>query len=528
MIKEKNFFSVILVLTFFLLLFKIDYRFVESIFCCQDDHDYFMHAETLVIDFDFDYSNQLEGFENKRFNYEGKLAPKGFLGTGLLAAPFLFIGNLISIFLSNIGVNEIMLMNSKILFYSLASPFYLFLSIFLIKKFFDDLKVNQTFFFISLLIFGSGLPYFAFERYSMTHVYEVFTIVLILYSSNKFYISTKKSNLLAFVIPVFIFLSILVKWTNFYVIYIPIFLYLLYQDKYITKNRLRNNSYFYLGIIVSFIFFIYFSYKIYGVITFNPQFVYGTSGTLTGYVGREGDILNFVSQNIKNFINILFTKEFGIFWFSPVIFCGLLLNIYLFFTDKNKLPQLISLTMYGQMFLIVLIWRSTASSYGFRYLFNLVPISLIIIFYFLSTKKNKLVLYHLSFFSIIGILSLFFFETTLLTQLSTTDETNSFGRVLRFAEPNYLEGFFKSFLDINSYLKIFTTSFLGASIFKLIFLLVDSTSFLTFLSNFGLPVQNPDFINYVNQVESVEAYKLLIVFFFLFYFARRFVLEIYR
>ena len=184
--------------------------------------------------------------------------------------------------------------------------------------------------------------------------------------------------------------------------------------------------------------------------------------------------------------------------------------------------------MYGQMFLIVLIWRSTASSYGFRYLFNLVPISLIIIFYFLSTKKNKLVLYYLSFFSIIGILSLFFFETTVLTQLSTTDETNSFGRVLRFTEPNYLEGFFKSFLDINSYLKIFTTSFLGASIFKIIFLLVDSTSFLTVLSNFGLPVQNPDFINYVNQVESVEGYKLLIVFFFLFYFARRFVLEIYR
>ena len=116
----------------------------------------------------------------------------------------------------------------------------------------------------------------------------------------------------------------------------------------------------------------------------------------------------------------------------------------------------------------------------------------------------------------------------MLTQLSTTDETNSFGRVLRFTEPNYLEGFFKSFLDINSYLKIFTTSFLGASIFKIIFLLVDSTSFLTVLSNFGLPVQNPDFINYVNQVESVEGYKLLIVFFFLFYFARRFVLEIYR
>ena len=142
----------------------------------------------------------------------------------------------------------------------------------------------------------------------MTHVYEVFTIVLILYSSNKFYISTKKTNLLAFIIPVFIFLSILVKWTNFYVIYIPIFLYLLFQDKYIIENRLRNNSYFYLGIFVSFICFIYFSYKIYGVITFNPQFVYGTSGTLTGYMGREGRPTKFRFSKYKKFYKYFIYK----------------------------------------------------------------------------------------------------------------------------------------------------------------------------------------------------------------------------
>ena len=64
MIKEKNIFSVILVLLFFFLLFKIDYRFVESIFCCQDDHDYFMHAETLVIDFDL-LLKSIKGFEIK-------------------------------------------------------------------------------------------------------------------------------------------------------------------------------------------------------------------------------------------------------------------------------------------------------------------------------------------------------------------------------------------------------------------------------------------------------------------------------
>ena len=51
-------------LFFFLFIFvsislKIDYRFVESINCCQDDHDYYSHAETIAIDFDFDYKNQI-------------------------------------------------------------------------------------------------------------------------------------------------------------------------------------------------------------------------------------------------------------------------------------------------------------------------------------------------------------------------------------------------------------------------------------------------------------------------------------
>ena len=60
-----------------------------------------MHAETISVDFDLDYSNQLEGFESKRFNNNGKIAPKGFIGTGLLSAPFLFIGNLLNNLIPN-------------------------------------------------------------------------------------------------------------------------------------------------------------------------------------------------------------------------------------------------------------------------------------------------------------------------------------------------------------------------------------------------------------------------------------------
>ena len=169
-------------ITFLLLLLKIDYRLIEEINCCQDDHDYFMHAETISVDFDLDYTNQLTGFESKRFNNNGKIAPKGFLGTGLLSAPFLFIGN----FLDNLIPNT-NLMNLGILFYSFASIFYLFLSIFLLRSILKQNNYNEKTFFIFLWVFGSGLPYFAFERYSMTHVFEIFTILLVMNYSNKSY-----------------------------------------------------------------------------------------------------------------------------------------------------------------------------------------------------------------------------------------------------------------------------------------------------------------------------------------------------
>jgi len=71
-------YTTILFLLFIVLLFtKIDFRLKTDITCCSDDFDYFIHAETIVEDFDFNYSNQLEGFENKRFN-KSKPAPKGF------------------------------------------------------------------------------------------------------------------------------------------------------------------------------------------------------------------------------------------------------------------------------------------------------------------------------------------------------------------------------------------------------------------------------------------------------------------
>ena len=72
----------------FLIFLKIDFRFAEGIFCCSDDFDYYIHAETIVEDFDLDYSNQLKNLEDKRFYKNNISAPIGFFGSGLLSSLF--------------------------------------------------------------------------------------------------------------------------------------------------------------------------------------------------------------------------------------------------------------------------------------------------------------------------------------------------------------------------------------------------------------------------------------------------------
>ena len=115
-------------------------------------------------------------------------------------------------------------------------------------------------------------------------------------------------------------------------------------------------------------------------------------------------------------------------------------------------------------------------------------------------------------FSIFATGSLLFFETTQGTQLSLVDTLNTFGRSLKYTQPLYLEGYVLSFIELNSYLKIFTTSFLGAIFFKLTLLLIDNNSLIVTLNNFGLPVGNEDFINYLVEINDISILKFVFVF----------------
>ena len=114
--NTKNIIKSIFLFVLVMSLIKTDYRLV-------------IHSQTIVEDRDFDYSNQIIDSSKARFRNGDKIAPAGFVGSGIMASPFYFLGYILNgLFEGSPTFNFI------ILFYSLSSIFYLFLSLYLLIK----------------------------------------------------------------------------------------------------------------------------------------------------------------------------------------------------------------------------------------------------------------------------------------------------------------------------------------------------------------------------------------------------------
>ena len=499
---------ILLLLVTFLLFLRIDYRFKYTIECCSDEYDYFLHAETIVEDFDFDYSNQ--DLRDFRYNYGNKSAPVGFVGTGILLSPFLYIGNYFNnLFGESVSVN---LFNFQILFYSLGSVFYFFLSYYFINKTKEILGYDLNKYKLLVYFAASGIPYYAFERFGMTHSSEVFTLSLLIFLLTKFYLESNNSKTVTILIAPILMISFLTRMSNFYLFLIPIIVRRLIIKVKKEVNSLVKNYYFLTSLIVTSLSYIWLINTIYGKFIFNPQKIYGDLKTTEAYFGTLSDLPLTFLEMIRTSFLILFTFEFGIFWVSPILFFGTIFTFVKLKEYKN-IENWLMFFCFAQNFVIIYMWQSTASSYGFRYLLSLVPLTFFIMF--IHDIKNKSIENYLFFFSIFSLLAILFFETTTLTQLSVTEEYNSFGRYIRYVEPNYVKGVFLSLFKLESYLIIFSTSFLGAIFFKLL-LYFGRNSVESLLLKFGLPLENADFQIYLDNLLKIEFNKFLILIVFLF------------
>ena len=308
-------------------------------------------------------------------------------------------------------------------------------------------------------------------------------------------------------------LSFLVRWTNYFVLFIPVLIRLLVKS----RKKILYEPLFYIASLISVLLFSLHSNLIYGFVTFNPRNVYASHNFVDDYFNLISEPINFFILNFTSFFNILFTQEFGLFWFSPLIFS--LVAIWLINYKNPKLFIILTLTILPN-FGIVILWQGTADSYGFRYLFALIPVAVVITAIHKKKYSQSRLFRYVIYFSFISSLGILFFDTTFQTQLSEGFVLNSFGRMDKYSEPLYLTGFLDSVLNFESYLKIFSTSFLGVFIFKLFLIILGKEGLLQILSNFGLPVENNDFIVLLNKTDLLGIDNILIIIFLSFIFVK--------
>ena len=460
--------KVLFVLIVFLLLAltKIDFRFDEiNPGSFVDDAEYYYHAQTIAIDRDLDYSNQMPDTPYRNLNVEDrdKVLPVHSIGVGIFAAPFLFIANMLS---SIFSLDSLISFNYFI--YSFIPVFYLYVSFILLKKILKKNSVRVNNLFLLCLIGGSGVSYFAFERFSMSHAYEFFGTTLCLYISNEIIYSKNKNikNFLLFLLPVVLFVVLTIRWSNYFLILIPLFV-----KQFIKKDEklFYLEPLFLAGFFIGLSLFLLHTKVLHGIYTLNPSDIFFiVENRYSSDYYRFFDLTRFVENIIfifKTFFIINFSQEFGLMFFSPVLFLGSsLLFIYLFKKDFIKL-FLIAGTIFFPFF-STLVLNNPGYSYGYRYYYSTIPIFILV--YFLDFNHNNLLKKYLLSFSVLAIIFQLFFESSPYVVLSTEYVTNSFGLYSKYVNPTILSGMFRSFIILDSYLNVIFTSFIGVFIIKVL------------------------------------------------------------
>ena len=470
---NKLYFSIFVMII--LSLIKVDYRFEEIPYGLEvDDAEYYYTAATIGIDFDLDFSNQMEGVENRYLNKEvKKIVPFHPIGAGVLASPFVAIGN----FFSSVS-SEDNLISPTYFLYSIAPIFYLFMTIKFIQMSLKKLNINYENNLLLLMFFGTGVGYYAFDRFSMSHVYEVFgtaTLIYLTIIAIKENSTSRKSGILfSMGILIFVFLSI--RWINYFLFLIPALICYISRK---SPKKIYLNPYFLLGSILGFIGFIVHTKYLYGIYTLNQtNVVLYVENSFQENFSRffEFDMLfeNIIFV-IKSSQIILFSQEFGLFYFAPIIFLSSVLIFMLLTIKKLRLSFILFLIYIFPLFSIIVI-QNTAFSYGYRYLFALIPINVLIYFKFFD--KNKILKNYLYVFSLLGFILYLFFETSQATSLSSDYLINSFGMNTRYSNPEYLSGLLSSMTNVDAYLHIVFTSFLGVGIIKLMSFFISPEEFL--------------------------------------------------
>lgn len=429
----------------------------------SDDAAYISHAFTIGLDFDLNYENEIAtppsgpGAGPRDANW----VPSHPIGSGVLAAPFVSCFSLIDRITHHPVIKDHRSYANSWSFFGFyfAANFYFLMGVFLYIKSADRILNKPHSIFIFLAACSTGIPYYVLNRFTMSHSFEFFALSLFLWASIHLVESHRegKSNGIAFNKILLLAMTgnmiILIRPNDINLLLLPVVV--LTASKIESKAVFRD-SVLYAGFTLLF----YFPAMVLNLYFFGSCFpsmgkVYpslmGLSNTST---------LALILQVFKHSADLLkvsFSAEFGLLYTNPIIIIGFIAFLFVIFRLFLESPLralflcFLNLAIMGISASIVIIWQSTASSYGYRYLFPLVAVSFYWIFtasrlcewepWFLRIRTATVRLVVLSM--VWGICNVIYFSAT--PELSLSPQVNIFGRLHLYSAKRYEIALVQSF-----------------------------------------------------------------------------------
>lgn len=416
-----------------------------------DDLSYLSHAFTIALDFDLEYANE----PATRRSGNGMVASHP-MGPGVMAAPFVAAFSVIDRLTANPVIGNHALYSGSWSYFGFlaASVFYYLSGIYLYYRSMLRVRdIGRTTAF--LLLASSGAAYFAMNRFTLGHSFEFFLLAVVFWGTvliwelgtgNDGGDLSRELLLPSITVAAAIIFTLFVRPANVNVLLLPALLLavLMAAGEGVDWRIFRHSLWrIYFWTLLLALPFAVFNHAVYGVLYPTMSALYKKSAALSRYgidpdhSGRTAAALTTqVLASIRYLPNLLFGSEHGVLYSNPLSLIGIVMLLSgLAKSSALRLWPRVALLLLvlGYCALpvsVVLLWKTTAGSYGYRYLFSIFPVAVIGYLFWLKTRpvldRNSLCLHRaLIALCLFSVLSSTFFGMT--QRLEVREGINAFG-----------------------------------------------------------------------------------------------------
>jgi hypothetical protein len=358
----------------------------------SDPGSYMSHAFTIGLDGDLNYSNEFSTLAGGCINF-ARTAACHPMGPGIMAAPFVAVLSIIDRANGHpVLTNRLAYLGSWSFFgMQFAAAFYFLVGIALYQK---ALQRWISPLLVAFTVLSSGLLPYVASSFAMGHSYEFFSIALLTTSCLGLCKARKLWHALGFatLVAIATFLAFMTRWVVYGLLTLPL---LAAMTHYLIE---RSGQYFravslgYIGVTLGCLMVVAFHLLAFQIVWPTPAYFWDEP--LGQFIPENASgMFASILGSLSSIPALVLSSEYGLLYTFPLFPLAVAAAIFMWARNFVNGPILWSMWILafglcvGVPLATVLLWKTTASAYGYRYLLPAMPALMLSAAVFLNAKK---------------------------------------------------------------------------------------------------------------------------------------------